>query len=69
MDQVKGRKDAARCGAKPRENFGQEDTDPYREDMGNLRSAVCTELSKLQEETWKPVGSPSLSPFFNSMLS
>ena len=63
------RKDTARCGTKPRENFGQEDTDPYREDVGKLRSAVCTELSKLQEETWKQAGSPSLSPFFNSMLS
>ena len=56
MDQVKGRKDAARCGAKPRENFGQEDTDLYREDVGKPRGAVRTELSKLQE-TGKQAGS------------
>ena len=69
MDQVKGRKDTTRHGTKPRENFGQEDTDPYRENMGKLGGVVCTELSKLQEETWKHAGSRSLSLFFNSMLS
>lgn len=69
MDQVKGRKDTARCGTKPQENFGQEDTDPNREDVGKLGGAVHTELSKLQEETWKQSGSPSLPPFFNSMHS
>ena len=57
MDQVKGRKDAARRDAKPWENFGQQDTDPYREDVGKLRGAVRTELSKLQEETGKQAGS------------
>ena len=46
MDQVKGRKDAARRDAKPWENFGQQDTDPYREDVGKLGGAVRTELSK-----------------------
>ena len=69
MDQVKGRKDRARCITKVREKFGQEDTDLYREYMGKLGGAVCSELSKPQEETWKQVGSLSLSPFFNSMLS
>ena len=67
-DQVKERKDTARCGAKPWENFGLEDTDPYREDVGKLGGAVQTELSKPQE-TWKQAGSPNLSPFFNSMSS
>ena len=57
MDQVKGRKDAARRDAKPWENFGQQDTDPYREDVGKLRGTVHTELSKLQEETGKQAGS------------
>ena len=69
MDQVKRRKDTARCGTKPQENFGQEDTDPDREDVGKLRGAVCTELSKLHEETWKQAGSPVRSPFFTSMTS
>ena len=32
MDQVKGRKDTARCSTKSQKNFGQEDTDPYREE-------------------------------------
>ena len=53
----------------PRENFGQEDTDCCREDMGKLGDAVQTELSKPQEETWKQACSLSLSPFFNSMSS
>lgn len=35
----------------PQENFGQEDTDPNREDVGKLGGEVHTELSKLQEET------------------
>ena len=69
MDQVKGRKDIARHSALPRENFGQEDTDCYREDVGNHGDAVQTELSKPQEETWKRACSLSLSPFFNSMSS
>ena len=69
MDQVKGRKDIARHSAMPRENFGQEDTDCYREDVGKLGDAVQTELSKPQAETWKQVCSLSLSPFFNSMSS
>ena len=49
MDQVKGRKDTARHSAMPQENFGQEDTDCYREDVGKLGDAVQTELSKPQE--------------------
>lgn len=69
MDQVKGRKDTSRCSATPQENFGQEDTDCYREDVGKLGDAVQTELSKPQEETWKQAYSLSLSPFFNSMSS
>ena len=42
MDQVKGRKDTARCGTKPQENFGQEDTDPYREkwESSEVQSAL-----------------------------
>ena len=69
MDQVKGRKDTSRRSATPQENFGQEDTDPNREDVGKLGGAVHTELSKLQEETWKQSGSPSPPPFLNSMHS
>ena len=69
MDQVKGRKDIARHSAMLRENFDQEDTDCYREDVGKFGDAVQTELSKPQAETWKQVCSLSLSPFFNSMSS
>lgn len=37
--------------------LGQKDTDLYREEVGKLGGAVRTELSKLQENTWKQASS------------
>ena len=43
MYQVKGRQNTTECSTKPHENSGQEDTDPGREDAGELEGTVGTQ--------------------------